>query len=47
MVGFGADLGFTPDYGCGTLVDAASCHGTQRTNLIEWLEGLGIQRSDG
>jgi ankyrin repeat protein len=47
LVEFGANLGFTPDYGRGTLIDAASNHGTQRMNLIEWLEGLGIQRSDG
>ncbi|MBT8162965.1 MULTISPECIES: ankyrin repeat domain-containing protein [Arthrobacter] len=46
LVEVGADPGFTPDYGRGTLLDAASNHGTQRMNLIEWLEGLGVQRGD-
>ncbi|WP_415854357.1 ankyrin repeat domain-containing protein [Sinomonas sp. G460-2] len=47
LVEFGADLAFTPDYGRGTLLDVASNHGTQRMNLIEWLEGLGLRRSEG
>jgi ankyrin repeat protein len=47
LVQFGADLGFTPDYGRGTVLDVATHHGTQRTNLIEWLEGLGVRRADG
>lgn len=34
----GADLGFTPEYGSGTVLDVAGSHGTQQTNLIEWLE---------
>ncbi|ATY13029.1 hypothetical protein CU254_23225 [Amycolatopsis sp. AA4] len=43
LVGLGADVTFTPDYGRGTLIDAASTDGTQRANLIEWLTGLGLR----
>lgn len=39
----GADLAFTPGYGDGSLLDVARSSGTQQTNLIEWLEGLGVQ----
>ncbi len=45
VVGLGADLAFTPDYGSGSVLDVASGHGTQRNNLIAWLEGLGVRRS--
>lgn len=38
LVAQGASLDFTPEYGDGTMLDAASRHGTQRTNLIEWLK---------
>ena len=47
LVGLGADLGFTPEYGRGSVLDVASHHATQRSNLIEWLEGLGVRRSNG
>lgn len=46
LVNLGADLTFTPDYASGGLLDAASGHGTQRTNVIEWLEGLGVRLAD-
>ncbi|MDL9977944.1 ankyrin repeat domain-containing protein [Microbacterium sp. ASV49] len=46
LVDRGADLAVSPEYAHGTVVDAASMHGTQRSNVIEWLEGLGIRRSD-
>lgn len=39
----GADLTFTPDYGRGSVLDVARNHGTQQTNLIEWLEQLGVR----
>jgi hypothetical protein len=42
LVGLGADLRYTPEYGRGSLLDVASSHGTQRTNLIEWLAGIGV-----
>ncbi|WP_370937548.1 ankyrin repeat domain-containing protein [Amycolatopsis sp. cg13] len=45
LVGLGADVTFTPEYGRGTLVDAAASDGTQRANLIEWLTGLGLRAS--
>ena len=44
LVSAGADLAFTPDYGRGSLIDVAARHGTQRANLIEWLQSLGVAR---
>jgi ankyrin repeat protein len=41
----GADLTFTPEYGYGTVLDVASSHGTQQSNVIEWLEQLGVRRT--
>lgn len=41
----GASLAFTPVYGRGTVLDAASNHGTQRNNVIEWLGQLGVHRT--
>ncbi|HWU22822.1 MAG TPA: hypothetical protein VN088_14900, partial [Nocardioides sp.] len=41
----GADLGFTPDYGSGSVLDAAASPGTQRSNLIEWLQERGVPRT--
>ncbi|AMM31612.1 hypothetical protein SA2016_0926 [Sinomonas atrocyanea] len=41
----GANLAFTPAYGHGTVLDAASSHGTQRGSLIGWLEQLGAHRT--
>lgn len=46
MLTHGADLAFTPDYGSGTLLDVATSHGTQRTNLIDWLRSLGLESSN-
>lgn len=45
LLAHGADLAYTPEYGRGSMLDAASGHGTQRANVIEWLEGLGVARS--
>lgn len=45
MIARGADLAFTPDYGHGTLVDAAANYGTQQTNVIEWLQALGVVKT--
>lgn len=44
LVAHGADLTYSPDYAYGTALDAASGRGTQRSNVIEWLEGLGVRR---
>jgi FOG: Ankyrin repeat len=41
----GADLAFTPDYGHGTVLDVAHNLGTQQSNLIEWLEQIGVRRT--
>jgi uncharacterized protein len=46
LLDHGADLGFTPSYGSGTVVDVASSHGTQRSNVIDWLRQLGGTQSD-
>lgn len=40
----GADVAFTPEYGHGTVLDVARNYGTQRSNLIEWLEQIGVGR---
>lgn len=45
LITHGADLTFTPDYGHGSVVDVAAGRGTQQSNLIEWLEGLGLRRA--
>ncbi len=45
LVNRGAALDFTPEYAAGTVLDAASGVGTQRTNLIAWLEAQGARRS--
>jgi ankyrin repeat protein len=45
LVQRGADLAFTPDYGHGTVLDVASNHGAQQSNLIKWLEQLGVRRA--
>jgi ankyrin repeat protein len=44
LVDRGADLDFTPEYATGTVLDAAFTHGTQRTNLIEWLQARRVSR---
>ncbi|WP_017936255.1 ankyrin repeat domain-containing protein [Nocardioides sp. Iso805N] len=45
LLGSGAHLDFTPDYGKGTVLDAALSRGTQRSNVAQWLEGLGLGRT--
>jgi len=47
LLNHGADLTYTPDYGRGSVLDVARKHGTQQTNLIEWLEHLGVRPADG
>ncbi|HEY2272130.1 MAG TPA: ankyrin repeat domain-containing protein [Jatrophihabitantaceae bacterium] len=47
LVQHGADLTFTPDYGRGTVLDVANDHGTQQSNVIEWLGQLGVRRAVG
>jgi ankyrin repeat protein len=42
----GADPAFTPEYGRGSVLDVARNHGTQRSNVIEWLEKLGVRSVD-
>lgn len=46
LVGLGGDLAFTPDYGRGTVLDAAAGLGTQQTNLIDWLKEQGVTSAD-
>lgn len=46
LVARGADLTFTPEYGRGSMLDVASSHGTQRANLISWLEEQGVRGAD-
>jgi hypothetical protein len=36
----------TPEYARGTALDVANNHGTQQSNLIEWLELVGVRTSD-
>lgn len=43
LVDHGANLDYTPEYGSGTMLDVASAHGTQRSNLIEWLRTTGLR----
>jgi uncharacterized protein len=42
----GADLSWTPDYAHGTPLDAARQRGTQRQNVVEWLEARGARSQD-
>ncbi len=46
LLNLGADLDWVPEYAHGTPLDAARRRGTQRSNLIEWLEHRGA-RSTG
>jgi hypothetical protein len=39
----GADLDWEPDYAHGTALDAATGHGTQRENVIEWLRSISAR----
>ncbi|MGA7205777.1 MAG: hypothetical protein WBX27_14220, partial [Specibacter sp.] len=39
----GADLAFTPAYGNGTVLDIAATPGTQRSNVIKWIEHMGVR----
>ena len=43
LLNLGADLGWVPEYSHGTPLDAARSRGTQRSNLIEWLEHRGAR----
>lgn len=49
LLGRGADLDWVPDYAKGTPLDAASGQGTQRQNVVEWLQQHGARspQSDG
>lgn len=47
LVQRGGRVDFTPEYATGAVLDAASRLGTQRTNLIEWLQAQGAQRAAG
>lgn len=42
----GADLNWEPDYAKGTALDTARGRGTQRSNVIEWLEKLGARSTE-
>ncbi len=42
----GADLDWVPEYAHGTPLDAARGRGTQRSNVIEWLEHRGARSVD-
>jgi uncharacterized protein len=42
----GADLNWVPDYAEGTPLDTARGDGTQRGNVIEWLESRGARSSE-
>jgi uncharacterized protein len=43
----GADLNWSPEYAQGTALDAARGMGTQRQNVITWLEEKGLGAQDG
>ena len=45
LLNLGGDLGWVPEYSHGTPLDAACGRGTQRSNLIEWLERRGARSS--
>ncbi len=46
LLNLGADLDWVPEYAHGTPLDAARGRGTQRSNLIEWLEHRGARSSE-
>ncbi len=46
LLNLGADLDWVPEYAQGTPLDAARGRGTQRSNLIEWLEHRGARSSE-
>ncbi|MGN6722917.1 MAG: ankyrin repeat domain-containing protein [Marmoricola sp.] len=46
LVEHGADLTFTPEYGTGSMVDAATGNGTQQENVITWLKGLADDQAN-
>lgn len=41
----GAHLDFAPSTGAARCSTSPRAHGTQRVNLIEWLEQLGVRRT--
>jgi ankyrin repeat protein len=45
LLGEGADLNWIPDYAQGTPLDAARGRGTQRENVITWLDAQGARSS--
>jgi ankyrin repeat protein len=46
LLDLGADLDWVPEYSHGTPLDAARGRGTQRSNLIEWLEHRGARSTE-
>jgi uncharacterized protein len=46
LLSAGADLNWEPDYAEGTALDAATGGGTQRDNVIEWLQSIGARSAD-
>ncbi|HWE56714.1 MAG TPA: ankyrin repeat domain-containing protein [Acidimicrobiales bacterium] len=43
VIAGGADLNWVPEYAEGTPLDAARGEGTQRENVIGWLQEIGAQ----
>jgi ankyrin repeat protein len=46
LLAAGADLNWSPEYAHGTPLDAAQQLGTQKQNVIEWLQAQGARSSD-
>jgi hypothetical protein len=46
LFGAGADVAWVPDYAEGTALDAATGLGTQRENVINWLESIGARSAN-
>lgn len=46
LLDHGADLNWSPEYARGSALDAARGHGTQRQNVIRWLEEKGLGTGD-
>jgi hypothetical protein len=43
LLAAGADVNWVPDYADGTPLDAARNRGTQRDNVVKWLEEQGAR----
>jgi ankyrin repeat protein len=41
LLAAGAELDWSPDYADGTALDAAAAQSTRRSNMLDWLTGLG------